>query len=239
MSEKSWQSVESYKYFDGLERIKDPGIDPSSHHYISHYLIFEWLKGYAYSYTQGVMLDYGCGGQPYRDFFSSKISKYIGADVAAANEIVPDILIVPGERVPLADESVDTVLSTQTLEHVLDFNFYLAECFRLLRPGGALLLTAPMQWRLHEVPYDYFRFTRHGLAEVMAVNGFEVRHIMPCGGVYALLGQIFLSHLAEKGLRKKRLFRLVNRLAMWLDKKIPDYEDTLNWMCVGIKPAPQ
>ena len=102
------------------------------------------------------MLDFGCGAQPYRELFSPRISRYIGADVAAAKDTTLDVEIAPGEAVPLEDASVDTILATQTLEHVFDFQFYLRECERLLRPGGVLIMTAPMQWRLHEAPYDYW-----------------------------------------------------------------------------------
>lgn len=112
------------------------------------------------------MLDFGCGGQPYRELFGTRITKYIGADVAAAQGVGIDLRLTPGARVPMEDATVDTILSTQTLEHVYDFQLYIEECKRLLRPGGILILTAPQQWRLHEVPYDYWRFTRHGLEVV-------------------------------------------------------------------------
>ena len=92
-----------------------------------------------------------------------------------------------------------------------------------------------MQWRHHEVPYDYFRFTRYGLMELLSRHGFELWNITPCGGVYALLGQIFLNHLNDRGFHNKFVFRWVNRVALWLDKKFPDSDDTLNWMCIAVK----
>ena len=46
-------------------------------------------------------------------------------------------------RLCLADGSVDAVLTFDVLEHVPDYRRALSECFRVLAPGGALLLTAP------------------------------------------------------------------------------------------------
>jgi SAM-dependent methyltransferase len=44
----------------------------------------------------------------------------------------------------LADSSVDCVVSTEVLEHIYHHPVgYLAECWRILRPGGLLLLSTP------------------------------------------------------------------------------------------------
>jgi ubiquinone/menaquinone biosynthesis C-methylase UbiE len=74
---------------------------------------------------------------------------------------------------------VDAVLSTQVLEHVADPLSVLAEFFRVLKPDGRLWLTAPFVWYLHEEPYDYYRFTSHGLRFLLERAGFieiEVNH---------------------------------------------------------------
>src|SRR5512139_1437699 len=84
------------------------------------------------------------------------------------------------------------------------------------------------------VLHEYMRFTKYGLSLLIEQNGFEIKSISPCGGVYALLGQIFLSHLHERGVQKKLLNKLVNKLALWLDRRFPDTEDTLNWMCIAV-----
>lgn len=219
----------------GLSRAHDMDVRLDSHHYISLSLLHAWLEREALPHAKGVLLDYGCGGQPYKHFFKDHITKYIGADVAAAEGTVLDIEIYPDQRLPLSDESIDTILSTQTLEHIRDVGFYLKECARLLNPDGVLILTAPMQWRHHEAPYDFLRFTRYGLMDILASSGFVTKSITACGGVYALIGQIFLNHLSERGVQKKLLYSIINRLSLWLDKKYPDEDETLNWMCIAQK----
>ena len=136
---------------------------------------------------------------------------------------------------PLEDQSIDTILSTQALEHASDVDFYLGECSRLLKKDGVIILTAPMQWRHHETPYDYHRFTRYGLIEYLTRHGFNIKSMSQCGGVYALLGQIFLNHLSERGVRKKFVYRYINQLFLYLDQKFYDPEDTINWMCIAGK----
>jgi SAM-dependent methyltransferase len=228
-------TVEIGKRLHGVVRTNDIHVELDNHHYIVLSQLYGWMQKEALPVAQGVLLDYGCGGQTYRKLFEPKVKRYIGADVATAANIELDIELLPNQQVPIPDGSVDTVLANQTLEHVSDTDFYLRECYRVLRSGGILILTAPMQWRHHEVPYDFFRFTKYGLIEVLKRSGFEIRNIASTGGVYSLLGQIFLNHLAERGIQRKNLFRCINRLALWLDRKIPDPEDTINWMCIACK----
>ncbi len=216
----------------GIVRTTTSDVSSASHHFIVLSILNKWVAEEALPRASGVLLDFGCGGQPYRELFKLRVAKYIGADVAAAKGIQLDLELVPDMPVPLEDASIDTVLSTQTLEHVYDSRFYIRECYRLLKPGGSLILSAPMQWRLHEVPYDYWRFTRYGLSELLTRNGFAIDSMTPCGGAFALAGQIINSHLAECGRGNAYIFRTFNRLAMWLDKRFPDCEDTLAWMCL-------
>ena len=221
--------------FEGIEREREMTLDINSHHYIVLSYLYPWMREQALSQAKGVMLDYGCGGKPYKALFETAVTRYIGADVAAAKGVQLDLVLFPDEPVPLPDESIDTVLANQTLEHVPDVHFYLKECQRLLKPGGVLIVTAPMQWRHHEVPFDFLRFTRFGIVRLLTMHGFEIKDLSPCGGTYALIGQIFLDHLRERGIQNKLLFRSVNRLALWLDKRIPDPDNTINWNCIAIK----
>ena len=208
-------------------------ISESSHHYIVLTLLHKWLVEEALPHAKGRLLDYGSGGQPYRRLFETQVDTYVAADVAVYGDLVPDIRLVPNEAIPCDDTSFDTVLATQTLEHVPDPDFYLSECARVIKPGGSLILTAPMQWRHHEVPYDYFRYTRFGLKLLLERHGFAVDIIAPTGGAMALMGQILLNFLNERKVYRPFLYKIINRAALWLDRRYPDGEDVLNWMCIA------
>ncbi len=219
----------------GISRLGTADVAPNSHHYIVLSQLNAWLANQAVPYARGVLLDLGCGGQPYRELFTPAISRYLGADVATAAGVSLDIQLSPGAPVPLPSGSVDTILSTQTLEHVYDVPDYLRECQRLLSSGGRLVMTAPMHWRQHEVPFDFWRFTRFALEKLLHDNGFVVSQIAPCGGLYSVLGQGWLDHLNETGKSRAWLSKVVNRFALALDRRHPDGNETLLWMCLAEK----
>jgi SAM-dependent methyltransferase len=46
-------------------------------------------------------------------------------------------------HLPCADASVEVVVSAQTIEHMWDQDRFVAECARVLRPGGVLVMSTP------------------------------------------------------------------------------------------------
>jgi SAM-dependent methyltransferase len=127
----------------------------------------------------GTVVDVGCGVQPYRPLFSAGV-RYIGIDYADTRDTfrveAPDTIYYTGDRWPLEDATADFVLCTETLEHVATPEVFLAEMFRVLKPGGRALLTVPFAARWHFIPYDYWRPTPSGLDNALRRAGFgEVR----------------------------------------------------------------
>lgn len=119
----------------------------------------------------GRVLDYGCADTPYRRFFEPGL-EYVPADL----EGNPDATLIlnPDGTVPADEHTFDAVLSTQVLEHVEDPGLYLDECFRVLRPGGRLLLSTHGIFVYHPDPVDYWRWTCAGLQRAVAQAGFEI-----------------------------------------------------------------
>jgi SAM-dependent methyltransferase len=117
------------------------------------------------------VLDYGCADLPYRDAFPAGV-RYLAADLPGNARA--DVTIAPDGTLPVADASVDVVLSTQVLEHVTDPEVYLRECARVLRPGGRLLLTTHGTMFYHPDPVDYWRWTCAGLRKAVTDAGLEV-----------------------------------------------------------------
>lgn len=137
------------------------------------------------------IMDYGCGARPYEHLFEGYIEEYTGVDVGENPKA--DILIEPGEKLKFEDNSFDFVLSSQVLEHVKDFDDYMKECYRVLKPGGYLLLSTHGTWQYHASPYDYNRWTCMGLKYLLERNGFEVTESIPILGQFALTSQLRLS----------------------------------------------
>jgi SAM-dependent methyltransferase len=116
------------------------------------------------------VLDYGCGGSPYCSLFPN--SKYYRADFTPCDGL--DFLLPADSSVPMPDSSFDMVLSTQVLEHVPEPANYVAECFRVLKPGGFLVLTTHGLFEDHGCPYDFQRWTADGLRLLLERAGFRV-----------------------------------------------------------------
>lgn len=125
---------------------------------------------------QGVLLDVGCGAQPYRGLLSPA-TKYIGIDTDDAKTKFgyefPDTIYFHGDRWPLDEASVDVVLCTETIEHVPDTARFMSEVSRVLRPGGELILTVPFSARYHFIPHDYWRFTPASLKLILSASHFD------------------------------------------------------------------
>jgi SAM-dependent methyltransferase len=49
-----------------------------------------------------------------------------------------------GRNFPFADDSVGTVHASHLLEHIADYQFFLQDAMRVLRPGGTLILMLPL-----------------------------------------------------------------------------------------------
>lgn len=68
-------------------------------------------------------------------------------------------LVGPAQSLPFPDASFDCVVSTEMLEHDIEFWASLAEMGRVLRSGGHLLLTTRGNgFGEHNEPSDYWRF---------------------------------------------------------------------------------
>jgi SAM-dependent methyltransferase len=122
----------------------------------------------------GAVLDVGCGEMPFRGLLPAG-TNYTGLDIPQADSFGMrrhlEIEDFDGLHIPFADSSFDHILCTEVLEHVEDPAALVAEMHRVLRPGGTLLATVPFSARVHHAPYDYYRFTRFGIARMFAGFG--------------------------------------------------------------------
>lgn len=98
----------------------------------------------------GDALDYGCGWGDLTARLAPQFRSIVGVDVdparvafaAAEYAPIPFATCRP-DGLDLADQSVDVVVSTVVLHFVADPDAYLAECRRVLRPGGYLVIMIP------------------------------------------------------------------------------------------------
>lgn len=202
--------------------------------YLVYYYLYSSLKKAINNYASGELLDIGCGNKPYLSWIQSSVNKYIGCDIIQSSSNCVDILC-EATKIPLPDNSFDTVFSTQTIEHVGDFQEMVNEAYRVCMPGGHFIVSGPMYWPLHEEPYDFHRFTKHGFAHTLEKAGFTVVEINPNGGKWALMGQVMIQTLPTWITFPKVLKWIHNRFFVWLDKKYFDPVNTMNYVAIGKK----
>ena len=111
--------------------------------------------------NKGRTLDLGGGDKPYKKYFPNSVSvdieKTLGVDIVADAHDLHQI----------RDNEFDCILCTEVLEHLRTPEKAISEMYRVLKSGGELILTTRFIFPLHNIPGDYFRYTRYGLEHLM------------------------------------------------------------------------
>lgn len=144
---------------------------------------------------KGRTLDVGCGSKPYEKCFLS--SEYIGLELdSTINRTIKKVdVYYDGKKIPFENESFDSVVCFQVLEHVFEPQEFLNEIYRVLKPSGNLLITVPFVWDEHEQPFDYARYSSFGLQYLLEKHGFEViaqkKTVQNFGVIIQLIAEYF------------------------------------------------
>lgn len=127
--------------------------------------------------TQNVekTLDVGCGDSPYRRYLYT--DHYVGIDVQESGRDNKNPTVwFDGVSIPFDDDYFDFILCTEVLEHATEPELLMAEMVRVLKPEGHILITVPSMWGLHEMPYDFRRYTTEGLKKL--ISRFDLKIII-------------------------------------------------------------
>ena len=142
---------------------------------------------------RGRVLDLGCGASPFRRFLPRDV-EYIGVDLSAQPTAA---MRAAAEALPFADAVFDSAMCTEMICYSARPWGVLAELARVIRPGGALYLTAPFGWHVLNGP-DCFRFTPHGIKTLVESAGFRVESVGRIGGAFSsLAGELIEAIVAD------------------------------------------
>lgn len=192
-----------------------------------------------------LVLDVGCGLQPYRRYLDGYHS-YVGIDLDMSR--IPNV-VANVQLLPFCKGSAEAVLCTEVIEHCEDPTSVIRGIMRLLKPGGLIVLTAPMSWNMHYIPYDYWRFTRYGLERLLTEAGCHVIGVRRIGGLFALIGSRLADVLYRKIVSLLKPIPVVRHVASMM-VVIPvnvlffllscmadnlDHTDAIGWMVLAVQ----
>jgi SAM-dependent methyltransferase len=143
----------------------------------------------------GKLLDFGCGAKPYKNIIN--VDEYIGLDFPSeghdhSNESID--VFYDGSIIPFDDKTFDSIFSSEVFEHVFNLQDITKELFRVLKPGGVILITCPFAIGEHEKPNDFARYTSFAIKHIMTKAGFEIVHYEKLGGNIDAIVQLRLIY---------------------------------------------
>jgi len=119
---------------------------------------------------RGKVADIGAGAGPasYHRFFT----KEVGAEITSLDRQTSPVDF-ERDRLTYPEESVDTVLMFNVLEHIFNYSNLLSEIKRVLKPGGRVYGSVPFLVGYHPDPKDFWRYTGSALETIFKSAGFN------------------------------------------------------------------
>lgn len=229
-------NTEAVERYLALRSISDPA-------YRIHQLGGRSIRYTAAKHFHGTLLEIGCGEKTKSLLVGDLVSEYIGLDHEDTLHDKSNVDIFgTAYDIPVESESFDCVLCTAVLEHLEEPAAALKEAFRVLKPGGYALYTAPLFWHIHEEPRDFYRYTRYGFDHLFKSAGFEVVEIRALSGFITTFAAEWGYYLRRFrwgpfSLLVDALTVLCNISAQALDRG-PLRDDRFTWMYLVLAKKP-
>lgn len=193
----------------------------AQHNWLVYRIVSIAIEQAAATYASGRLIDVGCGRKPWLSVFEPYVDEYVGVDhVGTQHDISMADVVADAYDTTLEDATADTVILLAVLEHLEEPGLAVAETARVLRPGGHLILTAPMFWHEHEAPRDFFRYTQFGLRHLAEKAGLDVVEIKPLSGFFVTFAQELCYVLLPFTHRRRRVIRPLARAGIYLIQRM-------------------
>lgn len=170
-------------------------------------IVAKYYDKYLKLYAKGKLLDLGCGKVPFYEVYKDLVSNNICADWENSlhkNEFL-DYTIDLTKQLPFDNESFDTIILSDVLEHIHSPEILWKEMQRVLTKGGKIIMNVPFYYRLHEKPYDYYRYTEFALKRYVEMSEMNLIMLEAIGGAPEIMADIFAKNIIHLPLVGKPL----------------------------------
>jgi SAM-dependent methyltransferase len=196
------------------------------------------------AFLRGRILEIGAGRQGRRGRFTPPtdgVERWISVDrdLRRSPSVQADI-----HALPFPNAITDVVVCLEVLEYVRQPAAALAELWRVIRPGGTLVIGMPFLHRADH-PDDRWRFTEGGLVQLLTEAGFEVLDVRRQGAALSVIVNIAKFVIRTQPPWRRRLLATIARpFGEWLvrlDTRLVARHAELGsfstgWLMIGEKP---
>jgi len=177
------------------------------------------------------VLDLGCGtGVVSKDM--AKWAQPIGLDMSSlalgfsSQRGQTNLVQADGTQLPFASGSVDGIVSLDVFEHIADHERAFSEAFRILKSGGALVLSVPafrFLWGPHDVALMHMRRYRLGeIRNVLEAAGFKVEKASY--SIHLLFPVVVVTRVLEK-LKRGEPKASLPKVPGWMNSSLIKLQD--------------
>jgi len=242
---KTFPFLEGAVYFSKIDKEIHPSRLDTDASQKSHWtkwrlLNFEFCKKVLSEMSQiNFVLDIGAGKGHFRELFI-RYNRYLALDFYP----YPGVQIIADftKKLPLRNDIADLILLSNVLEHSPEPLDLLKECRRLLRPSvGRIIILVPFLIKVHQAPFDFFRYTEYGLQYLLRKAQFSQFKTFPLGNLLdindlfqaATLKTTFNSSQKRRSKLEFRLYSFLQRIYSKRLKKSATFVDKENAFVLG------
>ena len=177
-------------------------------------------------FISGDVLELGCGEGRGIDLINQKAKTFTAVDkidsvVNNLKERYPSNKFIPSSFPPLNifdDNSFDTIISFQVIEHIKNDKLFVKEIYRLLKKGGKALITTPnILMTLTRNPWHIREYTSQSLRSILSdsFSDFEIKGI---AGNEKIISYYYANKKSVQKFKNLDIFNLEKNLPSFLYK---------------------
>lgn len=198
-------------FYDRMTEVYDPPM--TARHFLEDDRYGNVMAAVAEGPPVQHILDAACGNGWLASLYRADRHTVVGLDIADANLSRMQALGIQAikhnldQPLPFADASFDTVVCSEILEHVFRPDLVLQEAWRVLKPGGRVILTVPNLHGLRNrldmllgkrTPFIEFRIYEDTTDQLSHVGVQHIRHYS-FTGMTSILRTLGFEHIRSRG----------------------------------------